>query len=92
MLKNVGRVDRTFRVIIGIMLLVTVVIGEKTYWGFLGFYPLLSAILGYCPIYHILSFSDYSREEEEAGLVFNGSDDYQLDTFKEEENQPHHHV
>ncbi|PTQ55095.1 MAG: hypothetical protein BSOLF_0368 [Candidatus Carbobacillus altaicus] len=55
--QNIGTVDRVIRAIIGIILLVLVFTGPKTMWGWIGLIPLLTALLGYCPLYQIFGIS-----------------------------------
>lgn len=54
MRRNVGSVDRTIRVLLGLALLMLVVAGPKTPWGLIGFVPLLTGIAGNCPLYTVL--------------------------------------
>ncbi|MCU7931262.1 MAG: DUF2892 domain-containing protein [Candidatus Thiodiazotropha sp. (ex Codakia rugifera)] len=50
MKHNVGGIDRTLRIIIGL-----VVIGGGVYaqnwWGAIGLIPLLTGVIGWCPAY-----------------------------------------
>lgn len=56
-MKNEGTVDRVVRVIVGIILLSLVVIGPQTLWGLVGLVPLLTGLLGFCPLYKVLGFN-----------------------------------
>lgn len=55
--KNVGGIDRVIRVILGVVLLLLVslvFVGPQTPWaylGLIGFGPLISGTIGYCPPY-----------------------------------------
>jgi hypothetical protein len=53
-LKNEGRADRAIRIIAGVLLLSLAIVGPKTAWGLLGLVPLLTGIVGSCPIYRLL--------------------------------------
>ena len=55
--RNEGAVDRVLRVALGLALLSLVVIGPKTNWGFVGLVPLITGLVGYCPLYRIFGFS-----------------------------------
>ena len=57
MRRNIGSTDRAIRFIIGIGLLALVFTGPRTAWGYLGLLPLFTAVIGYCPLYHILRIS-----------------------------------
>jgi len=54
MKQNVGGIDRTLRVIVGIGLISLVFIGPQTVWGWIGVVPLVTAIIGWCPPYALL--------------------------------------
>lgn len=56
-MKNEGTVDRVLRVVAGIVLLSLVVIGPQTLWGLVGLVPLLTGLLGFCPLYKVLGFN-----------------------------------
>jgi hypothetical protein len=58
--KNVGTIDRVLRFALGIGLLALAFTGPKTAWGYLGFIPLLTAIMSSCPAYSVLGFSTCS--------------------------------
>jgi hypothetical protein len=55
--KNVGSVDRIARIAAGIGLLSLTVVGPQTPWGYLGVVPLLTGLMGSCPLYSLLGFS-----------------------------------
>jgi hypothetical protein len=52
--KNVGSLDRTLRIVAGLVLLSLTVIGPKTPWGLIGIVPLVTALIGWCPAYTLL--------------------------------------
>lgn len=51
LVRNEGTLDRVIRVVVGIGLLGIALSGPKTPWGFLGIVPLLTGLLGTCPLY-----------------------------------------
>jgi hypothetical protein len=57
-MKNEGTVDRVIRVLAGIGLLVFFFLGEAPlkYFGLIGAVPLLTGLLGYCPLYSLFGF------------------------------------
>ena len=59
MIRNIGRIERLIRVLIGLAALSLVFFGPKTLWGLLGLVPLLTAMVGWCPPYTILGISTY---------------------------------
>lgn len=56
MKRNVGGLDRTIRVILGLALLSLIIFlpGNTRYWGLLGVIPLFTALIGFCPLYALL--------------------------------------
>ncbi|HET9428414.1 MAG TPA: DUF2892 domain-containing protein [Allosphingosinicella sp.] len=57
MSTNEGSVDRVIRVIVGLGILSLVFIGPQTSWGWLGLIPLLTGLVGFCPLYRLLGFN-----------------------------------
>ncbi|SCW80493.1 Protein of unknown function [Sphingobium faniae] len=57
MSRNEGMADRALRVIVGIVLLALVFVGPKTSWGWIGVVPLLTGLVGTCPIYSLLGIN-----------------------------------
>lgn len=57
---NEGTVDRVLRVVIGLAVLSLVFFGPKTLWGLLGAIPVLTGLLGTCPVYSLLGISTCS--------------------------------
>ncbi len=53
MKTNVGRIDRTLRIIIGlgVVSLLFILEGNARWWGLVGFVPLLTGLIGWCPAY-----------------------------------------
>ncbi len=51
---NEGTVDRTIRVILGVAILSLTVVGPHSLWGLVGAVPLLTGIVGFCPMYRLL--------------------------------------
>lgn len=50
---NEGPVDRVLRVLIGVALLSLVFVGPRTWWGLFGIVPLITGLVGVCPLYSI---------------------------------------
>jgi hypothetical protein len=55
--KNVGNIDKTLRIIGGLILLSLVFIGPQTLWGLVGIVPLATGLLNFCPIYPLLGIN-----------------------------------
>ena len=55
--KNEGAVDRGFRVVLGAVLLSLVFFGPHTAWGWIGIVPLLTGVVGTCPLYNLVGMN-----------------------------------
>ena len=55
--KNEGTVDRVVRVVAGAALVSLVFVGPETPWGWIGVVPLVTGLLGNCPVYSLLGIS-----------------------------------
>lgn len=51
MSRNEGTVDRVLRVVLGLVLLSLTVVGPQSLWGLIGLVPLVTGLVGYCPVY-----------------------------------------
>jgi hypothetical protein len=60
MKKNLGTVDRTVRVVVGIGLLAAGAIAGS-WWALAGLVPLLTGLLGFCPAYCPLGISSCGK-------------------------------
>jgi len=50
MKKNVGQTDRIVRIIAGVVILVLGLV-FKSWWGIIGVLPIVTAAIGWCPLY-----------------------------------------
>ena len=55
--RNEHTLERVLRIVLGVALLSLVVIGPKTLWGLFGLVPLLTGIVGSCPLYTVLGIN-----------------------------------
>ncbi len=60
---NENTVDRVIRVIVGVILIALVFVGPKTPWGWIGLIPLVTGLVGFCPIYKLLGLSTASKKD-----------------------------
>ena len=56
---NEGGMDRTVRVITGLVVLSLTFVGPKSMWGLVGVVPLLTGLAGTCPLYTLFGISTY---------------------------------
>jgi hypothetical protein len=55
--KNEHTIERVIRVVAGLGILSLVFVGPQTMLGLLGLVPLVTGLIGSCPIYTVLGFS-----------------------------------
>jgi hypothetical protein len=55
--RNESTTDRVVRVIVGVALLALVFVGPKTAWGYIGLIPLVTGLVGSCPMYRFFGAS-----------------------------------
>ena len=60
MTRNEGTLDRALRVILGLALISIVFVGPQTPWGWIGLIPLVTGLVGICPLYSILGINTCS--------------------------------
>ncbi len=51
---NESTLDRVVRVVVGLAVLSLTVVGPHTWWGLVGAVPLLTGLVGFCPLYAVL--------------------------------------
>ncbi len=56
MTKNVGGIDRIVRILLGLAL-VAMGLHTQSWWGAVGLVPLLTGLVGWCPMYVPLKVS-----------------------------------
>lgn len=56
-MKNEGVVDRSIRVVVGLVILSLVFVGPQTLWGLVGLVPLITGLVGFCPLYKVLGLN-----------------------------------
>lgn len=62
MKANIGKIDKSIRIVAGLALLSLVFIldDNRRWFGLIGFMPLLTATLSWCPLYTVLGISTQS--------------------------------
>jgi len=54
--KNVCGTEKIARALLGVLIIIAGVF-YGSWWGAIGLIPLLTAVVGYCPVTHMLHFS-----------------------------------
>ena len=57
MKTNVGGIDKILRIIAGIVLIALALTGVIGLWGYIGIIPLLTGLIGWCPLYLLLGLN-----------------------------------
>ncbi len=57
MKQNVGGIDKILRIIVGIALVAATVLGYLPVWGYIGVVPLVTGLIGFCPLYPLFGLS-----------------------------------
>ena len=57
MKTNIGNVERIVRIAVGVAILSLAFVGPRAQWAYLGVFPLLSGLIGWCPPYALLGIS-----------------------------------
>lgn len=66
---NEGTIDRVVRIVLGLGLLALTVIGPQTWWGFIGVVPLLTGIVGFCPLYSLMGIRTTSPSKSTVTII-----------------------
>jgi hypothetical protein len=61
--KNVGKIDRILRVILGVVLISLVFVGPQSLWGWIGIIPIATAVISWCPAYTLFGIRTCKTEE-----------------------------
>lgn len=57
MKSNVGGIDKTLRILVGIALIVLTLTGTIGVWGWLGVVPLATGLFNFCPVYKLVGIN-----------------------------------
>ncbi len=63
MKANVGKIDKTLRIIAG-LIIIAVGIFYQSWWGAIGLIPLATGLCNWCPVYLPFGISTCSKEKE----------------------------
>lgn len=57
MQQNVGGIDKTMRIVLGVALIALTLTGTINAWGWLGLIPLLTGVFNFCPVYALFKIN-----------------------------------
>ena len=58
---NLGTLDRSLRIIAGVVLIGLTLAGVIGWWGWIGVVPLVTGIFRFCPLYRLLGIQTCNR-------------------------------
>ena len=61
MVNNIGGVDRSLRIVVGLVLIALVFVGPQTPWGWVGLVPLLTGLVRWCPAYSLIGMDTCAK-------------------------------
>lgn len=64
--KNVHSMERTIRIILGLVGIALFFVGPKTPFGLIGLVPLATGLLGTCPLYTVFGISTCPANKKSA--------------------------
>ncbi len=59
---NVGTIDRTLRIVAGLILIGLAASGTIGVWGWIGVVPLLTGVFRFCPAYPLLGINSCGKD------------------------------
>ena len=63
---NVGTIDRTLRIVGGLILITLAAMGTIGVWGWIGVVPLLTGVFRFCPAYPLFGINSCSKDGSRA--------------------------
>ena len=61
---NVGGIDQILRIVLGVVIY-TIGVIYKNWWGMAGLIPLVTGIMSWCPLYKLVGLSSLKISESE---------------------------
>lgn len=63
---NVGAADRSVRIVVGTTLVSLAAAGLVDWWAYIGLVPLVTGLVGYCPLYGLFGFDTCAMRKRQA--------------------------
>lgn len=64
---NIGCFERNLRIVVGSVLVTLAYTHQLTSWAWIGFLPLVTGIIKYCPLYTIIKRNGCSKSQDSGG-------------------------
>ena len=59
--RNIGSTERLIRLAVGIALITVAIVVPGAWWGYIGVVPILTALVGWCPLYSVIAAARGTR-------------------------------
>lgn len=59
--KNIGTIDRSLRILVGVILIALTVMGKIGVWGWIGVLPLATGLVSSCMLYTLLGINTHKK-------------------------------
>ena len=59
---NIGKTDKTLRIVVGLALLALGAAGVIGWWGLIGLVPLATGLMNWCPAYTLLGIKTCKKD------------------------------
>jgi hypothetical protein len=69
MKKNIHQAERLIRIIVGALIASLAFWGPSNYWFLLGLIPMITGLVGWCPLYQMLGISTCPKPKQDAGTA-----------------------
>ena len=53
--RNIGTAERIVRLVVGTGLITAAVVVPGAWWGYIGIVPVITALVGWCPLYTVVA-------------------------------------
>ena len=61
MKANIGVIDKWLRIVVGVALIALALFGVIGWWGYIGIIPLATAVINFCPVWHLLGVNTIGK-------------------------------
>ncbi|MCX7945682.1 MAG: DUF2892 domain-containing protein [Hydrogenophilus sp.] len=65
MQTNVGGIDKISRIAVGALLILLAIMGIGTPWTWIGVIPLVTGLIGFCPLYILLGINTAAPKDNQ---------------------------
>lgn len=74
MKKNEANLDRIIRIVMGLGILSLTVIGPQTLFGLIGIVPIITGLMGWCPMYSLFGIGTCPLHQNKIKITLQSKD------------------